>query len=136
VSANNYAVSIIVLVRMIDLLINVDHVICCQPIPGFTLVPLPAKKVLWDASTAKEWRAEFDISLRTREVFGLNTEGKLMKLQREYRQLTSHPAEWNEWYGPCSERFGRITAQPADWDEWFANSDRFGTLVMLAAALH
>jgi hypothetical protein len=121
---------------LIDLLVNVDHVICCYPIPGFTIVPLPAEKVLWEARNAEEWRAEFDTSLQTRAIFGLNTEGKLMKLQQEYRPLLTHRAEWNEWYGPCSERFGRITAQIADWNGWFAKSDRFGTLIMLASALH
>jgi hypothetical protein len=119
-----------------DMLVNVDQVVCCQPIPGFTLVPLPAKKALWEANNAEAWRVEFDLTLQTRDIFGLSTSGDLMKLQQEYKQITTHPAEWNEWYGPSSERFGRVTARRADWNEWYAGSDRFGTLIMLAASLH
>jgi hypothetical protein len=118
-----------------DMLINVDPVIRCYPIPGFTLLPLPAKKALWEAKDAEEWKAEFDVMLQTRDIYGLSTDGSLMKLQQEFQQITTHPAEWNDCYGPCSERFGRITVQPADWNEWYASSDRLGTLIMLASAM-
>lgn len=118
-----------------DMLINMDYAICCQPIPGFTLVPLPAKKALWEARSAEEWKPQFNLTLQTREIFGLSTDGKLMKLQQEYKQITSQPAEWNNWCESATQKFGRITSQPADWNEWFASSDRFGTLIMLAASL-
>lgn len=118
-----------------DMLINMDYAICCQPIPGFSLVPLPSGKVLWEARDAGEWKSEFNLTLQTRGIFGLNSVGKLMRLQQEYRQVTTQPAEWNNYCGTTQEVFGHITSQPADWNEWFSQSDRFGTLIMLAASL-
>jgi hypothetical protein len=126
----------VVVARMMDMLINMDYAICCQPLPGFSLVPLPAKKILWEARSPEEWRSEYNLSLHSREIFGMSTKGKLMKLQQEYKRVTSQPAEWNESCETMSGEFGRITSQPADWNEWFAGSDRFGTLIMLAASLH
>jgi hypothetical protein len=97
-----------------NMLINVDQALTCAPPPGFAIIPLPAQKILWEAKTAAEWRSEYETTLRTREIFGLSNEGQLIKLQ---------------------QRFGQITTHSARWEEWYSVSDRFGTLIMIAASL-
>ncbi|ORY12875.1 hypothetical protein BCR34DRAFT_286370 [Clohesyomyces aquaticus] len=105
---------VVTVARIMNLAINLDHAISCEPLDGFCLAPLPAKKTLWEAADAKHWRAEFDTTLHAREIFGLSKLGKVLKLQQSRDQ---------------------IIATPVEWEEWYATADGFGPVVMLASSL-
>ncbi|KAF2497815.1 hypothetical protein BU16DRAFT_559543 [Lophium mytilinum] len=104
----------IIIARILNLLVDMGHSLTCSSLPGFILVPLPSKKVLWEAPNEEVWQKEFETTLRAREIFGVTTEGRLVRLVQE---------------------MNRITATNAEWEEWYAGSDGFGSLVMLAASL-
>ena len=97
-----------------DMLLNLDPAGMIAPPPGLAIIPLPAQKTLWEARNAAQWQSEYELTLQAREIFALTNEGQVMKLQ---------------------QRFGQVITQAASWEEWYGGSDRFGTLVMIAASL-
>ena len=100
--------------RILNLLVDIERAVGCTPMAGFAIFPLPAKKVLWKARSAEAWGKEFDLGLRARELFGLATDGQVMKVKFEY---------------------GRMNVIVADWESWYAEMDGFGSLVMITASL-
>ncbi|KAF2803588.1 uncharacterized protein BDZ99DRAFT_399578 [Mytilinidion resinicola] len=104
----------VVIARMLNMLVEMGQAVTCSSLPGFALVPLPSKKVLWEAPNEEVWQKEFESTLRAREIFGVTTEGRLVRLMQD---------------------MSGITATNAEWEDWYAGSDGFGSLVMLAASL-
>jgi len=104
----------VIVARIVNMLVDMNQALPCSQLPGFALVPLPSKKVLWEAASEESWKKEFDSTLKMREIFGMTTEGQLVRLV-----LGS----------------GGITATMAEWEEWYAGEDGFGSLIMLAASL-
>ena len=94
--------------------IDLEYIIHTPALAGFAIFPLPAKKVLWEAPNATAWRKEFLEGLKQRELFGLATDGRLMRVR-------------------CD--FGKWDVTPANWEEWYAGMDPFGSLIMIAASL-
>jgi hypothetical protein len=107
---------LVTIARILNKLINIDRAVTCYPLPGFAIVPLPAKKVLWEAPDAMTWRAEFNQTLKEREIFGLLEDGQLAKLQLQ-------------------QEYTSFTTSSANWEKWYAGMDEFGTIIMVAAAL-
>ncbi|KAF2463778.1 uncharacterized protein BDR25DRAFT_362456 [Lindgomyces ingoldianus] len=62
---------VVTIARIMNLAINLDHAVTCISLEGFILAPLPAKKTIWEAPDAKQWRAELDLTIQAREIFGL-----------------------------------------------------------------
>jgi hypothetical protein len=81
---------------------------------GYILMPLPVKKIIWEAKDAEIWRKEFDICLKEREIYGVSSRGKLTKLQ---------------------QTFSGLTTTEASWEKWLAGMDSFGSIVTTAASL-
>lgn len=94
--------------------ISIDYAIGCEPLEGFALVPLPAKKTLWEAEDADKWSKEFEDVVGKKELFGLTKKGGLVKL---------------------FQRSSGIKTVEARWEEWYADADGFAPAVMLAAQL-
>lgn len=72
--------------------------------------------MLWEAPDAVTWRAEFNQTLKEREIFGLLEDGQLAKLQLQHGYMG-------------------FTTSPANWESWYAGMDEFGTIIMVTAAL-
>lgn len=106
--------SFVTIVRILNIFIDIDCAVRSPALTGFAIFPLPAKKVLWEAPNAAAWRVEFAEGLRQRELFGLATDGRLMKLR-------------------CD--LGMMDVTATDWEDWYASMDEFGTLIMIAASL-
>jgi hypothetical protein len=102
------------LARILNILIDISTAISCAPVPSLAICPLPAKKMIWEARTAAAWEVEFNEGLRARQLFGLATDGQLMRLRFDY---------------------GGVSVAPANWEEWYAGTDSFGTLIMIAASV-
>jgi hypothetical protein len=81
---------------------------------GFCLMPLPANKTIWEAEDEEDWKTEFDVCLREREIYGVSTEGRLVKLQ---------------------QTISGMKTTEASWEKWLAGMDSFGSIVMTAASL-
>lgn len=96
------------------MLFNMDHAVTCTSLSRFALMPLPAKKTLWEANSAAHLRDEFDVALCAREIYGVTTESHLVRLQ---------------------QRSGKIITSPAAREEQLATSDGLGTVVMIAVSL-
>ena len=83
--------SFVTFARILNILIDIDSIVSCAPLAGFAVFPLPAKKVTWEAPNAAPWRTEFDVGLRERELFGLETDGQLVRLKFDYGDINISP---------------------------------------------
>jgi len=81
---------------------------------GYALMPLPVKKTMWEPTDPETWRPEFDECLEMRGIYGVTTEGRLMKLQ---------------------QNFAGIKTTEADWEKWIATAGSFGAMIMITASL-
>lgn len=106
--------SFVTIARILNIFTNIDCAVRSPALAGFAIFPLPAKKVLWKASHPAAWGVEFAEGLRQRELYGLATDGRLVKLR-------------------CD--LGAMNETATDWEAWYAGMDEFGTLIMIAASL-
>ncbi|KAF2112792.1 hypothetical protein BDV96DRAFT_497745 [Lophiotrema nucula] len=105
---------VVAVARIMNIGFYLDRAISCKSMDGFSLIPLPSKKTLWEATNEQQWRVEYNQLLQDRVIHGLTTEGKLVGL----RQAN-----------------GRVQVHDVEWQKWYASQDGFGILVMLASQL-
>ncbi|KAH7110289.1 hypothetical protein B0J11DRAFT_544359 [Dendryphion nanum] len=104
----------LLMARILNIPIDLDYCIVCAPFEGFVLFPLPAKKVLWDATSTGQWQTDIRGEYQKRETYGVATSGKLIKM---YCHVDS------------------VKADEVDWKAWVGTTDSLGTLTMVAASL-
>ena len=83
---------------------------------GLLAMPLPANKLIWQASREGEWRNEYDEALRKRKQRGYLR-------YRDLILLGNSAALDRDVY----------SARMKDLNEWMVSGDSFGILVMMAA---
>jgi hypothetical protein len=98
----------------------------CTTEYGFVISPLPARKQLWEAPDETMWTLETCRNIKGSTVFGLMTDGIMIKLDRyqstmDLEAILAQPARWAE--------------SSANWQEWCSSMDGLGTLIMLVATL-
>lgn len=96
------------------MLIDIEGAKSYPPLEGFVLFPLPGKRVLWEASNATAWLAEFNTDVKDWGMFGLAIDGKVKRVSFEQ---------------------GRTNITEANWEAWYSQMDSFGTLTMMASLL-
>ncbi|KAI0382483.1 hypothetical protein F5Y04DRAFT_252746 [Hypomontagnella monticulosa] len=118
-----------VLYRVVNMLIYFDPVAMCDLPAEFILAPLPAKKLLWEASDEHIWKAESRKEPGVWTSFGLTADGEIVKLNEG--RLSCDDA-WLSYHPVDVRSQSRSTT---GWEEWCSGIDGFGGLVMLAASL-
>lgn len=96
----------------------------CEADGDVILAPLPAQKLLWEASDEHSWKLKGETEADAQREFGLAKNGLLVRMDE----------------GAASERLGgwdagAISSSTAKWNEWCSGMDGIGGLVMLAASL-
>lgn len=86
------------------------------------MAPLPARKQLWEAGNAFEWKAECEKSPEV--FFGLAANGELVNLDESAQYRTDAVLAHRSLLGST-----------ARWEEWCSGMDEFGGLIMLTASL-
>jgi hypothetical protein len=128
--------------RLLSLLFDLSPAGVCSPAPGFLLMPLPTSKLLWEAHDAEAWRKEIATETKSNAIFGLLTNGQLMRLERystsEARDsmvCMDHTEEekLNLYYS--ADHADEIWRSGENWADWAAGMDAFGFLIMVAASL-
>lgn len=115
------------------------------------IAPLPAKRLLWEATDEGEWKAQAERveEDELRGAFALAANGELVKV--EDRSVFLHCTTEGAGAGGEMEVYtntkprvaaggverggGSLAWRRANWDEWCSGMDGFGGLVMLAASL-
>jgi hypothetical protein len=105
---------VVVLARIMNMAFYMDRAFTCDGLAGFALIPLPANKVAWETDDEQVWCAEYDKCHLERSIYGLTSEGKLVRLRQTANGIDSMGVEWQRW---------------------LASQDGFGLLVMLASQL-
>jgi hypothetical protein len=98
--------------RIMNIAFTMDHAFSCEAVEGFALIPLPSTKVGWETNDEHVWNAEYDKCHLQRMMYGLSTEGNLVRL---------------------SETTKGIERKKEGWKKWLSTQDSFGILVMLAS---
>ncbi len=111
-----------IIFRILDAVLDLNTTVCALP-ENFVLVPLPARKLLWEASTPEAWRAELGRGQKEEEEFGLRSDGELTRVR-----LGTNFAIIE--YGNDGLENGN-----RNWQDWCAGMDGFGSLIMTAASM-
>jgi hypothetical protein len=118
-----------VVYQVMNMLVYFEPAAMCDKQTDLILAPLPSEKQLWEASDEFLWRAANERGSWAHNVFGLATNGELVKLDvdRTYCRdaLLLHKSAGADV----------PTRNAANWEEWCSGMDSFGGLVMLAASL-
>jgi hypothetical protein len=103
---------VVTMARIMNMAFYMDRALRCEGLPGFALIPLPSNKVAWETDDEDVWSAEYDKCHNERYIYGLTSEGKLVRLHQTAKGIDSKEEEW---------------------PRWLASQDGFGTMVMLAS---
>ncbi|PVH91977.1 hypothetical protein DM02DRAFT_605940 [Periconia macrospinosa] len=125
-----------VIYRILNKLIYFSPAAMCEMPAEFVIAPLPAKRQLWEARNAQEWKVQRGKDLQE-QLFALAVDGEIVKL--EQRRLSCRDA-WLP-YAPSDEgaafqnRNGRYSHVAGCWAEWCSGMDSMSSLIMLAATM-
>ncbi|KAK3196100.1 hypothetical protein K4F52_000968 [Lecanicillium sp. MT-2017a] len=113
-----------VLFQIVNMLVYFEPASMCEADGDVILAPLPAQKLLWEASDEHSWKLKGETEADAQREFGLAKNGLLVRMDE----------------GAASERLGgwdvgAISSSTAKWNEWCSGMDGIGGLVMLAASL-
>jgi hypothetical protein len=99
---------------LISLVIAVER---CEATSEYTQIPLPSKKVLWEANSQELWEAEYQIAAVDRQGSQLFDFGDLLLLHQ-------------------AQSAGRDSVRDNDMlDEWNSGVDGLGMLITIATAI-
>ncbi|KAJ5574343.1 uncharacterized protein N7459_008770 [Penicillium hispanicum] len=111
--------------RVVDMIVFFEPARMCTLPADLILAPLPAKKQLWEAGNASEWKTRSERVSGAHSIFGLAANGELVGLGED-QVYCSHAVLLDE---------SAPTRSTASWEEWCSGMDGLGGLVMLAASL-
>lgn len=103
----------------------------------FVIAPLPAKRQLWDAKNAEEWKLQNQEEECKQVSYALAMDGKIIKLNQDRLSccdawLSSTPMD-DETASQDHER--RTISSATWWTEWCSGMDSMGALILLAASM-
>jgi hypothetical protein len=89
----------------------------------------------WEARTSSAWQLEVEMGTKSNGIFGLMTNGQLMRLERSSgfemdKQMVQNPVDW-----PQRDYSNDVWKSGENWTDWAAGMDGFGYLIMIAASL-
>lgn len=87
-----------VIFRFMGLLVDITDATTCRTVPGFSVVPLPCKDLLWQKQTPEDWQRAF--ATQRHCIHGISTDGNLIELEKTARGIISTEADWEPW---CAE---------------------------------
>jgi hypothetical protein len=119
-----------VIYHALDMLVYFERSSSCKLQVDLILAPLPAKKQLWEASDALNWKTEFARNSDTRTAFGLAANGELVTLDEGQLYCCNDRLS----YKPLNAKDPSNSAV-SNWGEWCADMDGLSGLIMLAASL-
>lgn len=96
--------------KIMNIFLDLDAAMSCQPMDGFALVPLPSTTTLWQAATADKWGHEFESTYQERTIYGVSTAGELIRLRQRLNGIDSAVTEWDEWNAGMGEMGTLITS--------------------------
>ncbi|KAF1936077.1 hypothetical protein EJ02DRAFT_459842 [Clathrospora elynae] len=126
-----------VIYRILNKLIFFGPAAMCEMPAEFVIAPLPAKRQLWGATDAQEWRLQSQKELQEQVSYALAVDGEIVKLDQ--RRLSCSDA-WLP-YAPSDEdtasqdHKSRSIRSAGWWAEWCSGMDSMGGLIMLAASM-
>ncbi|KAI5360705.1 hypothetical protein Slin15195_G086210 [Septoria linicola] len=116
--------------RIINMLVYFEPPGLCSPPSDLILAPLPARKLLWEAT-----EEQYESHMRSQEVdyaYAMAKTGGLVRLT----DVTSSPLLDHTELTYEYEMLGAATTRgTASWEEWLADMDGFGGLIVLAASM-
>lgn len=96
--------------KIMNIFLDLDAAMSCQPMDGFALVPLPSTTTLWQAATADTWGREFESAYQERTIYGVSTAGELIRLIQRSKGIDSVVSKWDEWNAGMGEMGTLITS--------------------------
>jgi hypothetical protein len=133
---NNFC-RLAVIYRILNKLIFFGPAAMCDMPAEFVIAPLPAKRQLWEAKNAEEWKLQSQKEVREQVSYALAVDGEIVKLNQ--RRLSCRDA-WLP-YSPFDEETAsqdherRTSSSATWWPEWCSGMDSMGGLIMLAASM-
>ncbi len=97
----------------------------CEADGEVVLAPLPAQKLLWEASDEYAWKLKGETETEAQREFGLARNGRLIRMDED--AVSGKPG--GVWDAVATSN------STAKWNEWCSGMDGIGGLVMLAASL-
>ncbi|USP77956.1 transcription factor, DNA binding domain cpaE [Curvularia clavata] len=126
-----------VIYRILNKLVFFSPAAMCDMPAEFVIAPLPAKRQLWEAKNAEDWKMQSQKEVREQVSYALAVDGKVVKLNQ--RRLSCRDAwlpytSFNE--DTASQDHEKMTNSTATWwAEWCSGMDSMGALIMLAASM-
>ena len=126
-----------IIYRILNKLVFFDPAAMCDMPTEFMIAPLPAKRQLWEAKDAEDWRKQQQNQPREETSFALAVDGEIVKLDQ--RRLSCRDA-WLP-YVPLDDEVtfqvntSRASRSAACWAEWCSGMDSMGGLIMLTASM-
>ncbi|KAA8619664.1 hypothetical protein PtrSN002B_001259 [Pyrenophora tritici-repentis] len=126
-----------VIYRILNKLIFFGPAAMCDMPAEFVIAPLPAKRQLWEAKNAEEWKLESQKEPREQVSYALAVDGEIVKLDQ--RRLSCRDA-WlpytpSDEYRNLQNLQNRNSNSAAWWAEWCSGMDSMGGLILLAASM-
>ncbi|KAL1794530.1 hypothetical protein ACET3X_007951 [Alternaria dauci] len=126
-----------VIYRVLDKLVFFGPAAMCDMPAEFVIAPLPAKRQLWEARDAQEWKFQSQAEPQGHTSYALAVDGEIIKLDQ--RRLSCRDA-WLP-YTPSDEGtasqihdIGSSSSREL-WAEWCSGIDGMGGLIMLVASM-
>jgi hypothetical protein len=88
---------IVVMFRLLNMVVDISDAVSCFPLPGFVIIPLPESEAQWCTTDPNEWSSLFSASCNVPSVFGMSTQGQLVKLQKDGVGISRSQVDWSDW---------------------------------------
>ncbi|RMZ66111.1 C6 finger domain-containing [Pyrenophora seminiperda CCB06] len=126
-----------VIYRILNKLIFFSPADMCEMPAEFVIAPLPAKRQLWEARDAQEWKLQSQKEPPEQVSYALAVDGEIVKLDQ--RRLSCHDG-WLPYAPSDEERISQNHKSSRNrnagwWAEWCAGMDSMGGLIVLAASM-
>ncbi|KAH7324431.1 hypothetical protein B0I35DRAFT_424159 [Stachybotrys elegans] len=93
----------LLVMRILDMVVDISEGLACNPVPGFAIMPLPSNATVWGAQSLELWQAEFSVCYEERIIYGLSETGQLTKLQQTPTGVQTSIAKWEDWNAAAGE---------------------------------
>ena len=111
--------------QIVNMVVHFEPAAKCETGGNIVLAPLPAQKLIWEASDEYAWKLKCETEPEAQREFGLARNGQLVRIDED--AASGNPR------GPLDTM--AISNTTAKWNEWCSGMDGIGGLVMLAASL-
>ncbi|KAL4959926.1 uncharacterized protein BDV14DRAFT_212080 [Aspergillus stella-maris] len=123
-----------VIYQILKMLIYFEPAAKCDLPADLLLAPLPANKLLWEASSEESWKARAQGEPEVhRTAFGLATNGELVKLNSSKGR--GEMGHRDTMLSHMALDTMTVSRSATGWEEWCSGMDGLGGLIMLVASL-